>query len=96
MGKIWRLVWQKEIPQIMAVAFMCSMLAINLGVIACPFVWPEFKQSVYYAEPETLLTWFFILGIPGIIAVTVGIVMTIIAVMRARNDWYPLYPKRRR
>ena len=96
MKSIWRIVLEKEVLQIMAAIFVCSMLAMTLIGIFDPLRWNETEQSAYYARSGTWLELAHILWPSALISIAVGVIRVTRAALRERDNFIPLHPKQRK
>lgn len=85
------LFWEREIPWITLIMGMLGMVISQGIAIIGPRAWKEAARTAAYSlQTETWLEWKFSLWPPLILAITVGIVKTVRAFLRSRNNWYPL------
>ncbi len=85
------LFWEKEILWITLITGMLGMVVSQGTAIIGPRAWHEAARTAAYSlHTETWLEWKFSLWPPLILAITVGIVKTARAFLRARDNFYPL------
>lgn len=85
------LFWEREIPWITLITGILGIVVSQGTAIIGPHAWKEAARTAAYSlHTETWLEWKFSLWPPLILAITVGIVKTLRAFLRSRNNWYPL------
>ena len=92
MKNFWTLFLEREIPWITLMTGMLGMVVSQGIAIIGPYAWKEAARNAAYSlYPETSLEWKFSLWPPLILAITVGIVKTVRAFLRARDNFHPLH-----
>jgi hypothetical protein len=94
MKNFWTLFWERDIPWITIIMGMLGMVVSQGIAIIGPRAWKEAARTAAYSlHTETWLEWKFSLWPPLIFALTIGIMKTARALLRSRDNFYPLHRK---
>lgn len=84
--KIYKFLKEEEIFELMGIFFFFGVLCTTAAANIAPFQMSEEMKTLYYAQYDSLRVWLFVLVPPFVISLVAGIIGSIIAIVRRRQQ----------